>query len=240
MSFNGQHAFIVGGGSGIGLATAQAFAAAGARVTIAGRSQDRLSQAQETIGLDSATVVADASDPDALGAAFAAAGPIDHLVATTGTGLAMGPLLDVGLGGLQQNIANKLLPQAGIALAGAPTVAAGGSITLVTGAAGRKPIANMGPVGMVNVALEALIPVLAAELKPTRVNAVAPGLIDTPAYAAMPPEMREGMFQAVAAALPVGRVGRPEDVAAAIVMLAGNGFVTGTVVEVDGGAGLAA
>jgi NAD(P)-dependent dehydrogenase (short-subunit alcohol dehydrogenase family) len=66
----------------------------------------------------------------------------------------------------------------------------------------------------------------------------SPGVIDTHWWDGLPAEQRAGFFQAVAAASPVGRVGRPEDVAGAIVYLAGAGFVTGTVLECAGGANL--
>ena len=82
------------------------------------------------------------------------------------------------------------------------------------------------------------MPTLAVELAPVRVNAVSPGIIDTSWWDGLPEEQRAGLFQAVAAASPAGRVGRPEDVAAAIVYLAGAGFVTGTVLECAGGANL--
>ena len=80
---------------------------------------------------------------------------------------------------------------------------------------------------------------LAVELAPIRVNAVSPGVIDTPWWDAMPQAAKQQFMEHAAESLPVGRVGRPEDVAEAIVMLANNGFITGTVVEVDGGGHLA-
>ena len=82
------------------------------------------------------------------------------------------------------------------------------------------------------------MPALAVELAPLRVNAVSPGVIDTPWWNGLPEEQRAGFFAAVAAASPAGRVGVPDDVAAAIVYLAGAGFVTGTVLECTGGANL--
>jgi NAD(P)-dependent dehydrogenase (short-subunit alcohol dehydrogenase family) len=80
---------------------------------------------------------------------------------------------------------------------------------------------------------------LAAELAPIRVNAVSPGIVDTPWWDAMPAEQKQASFQKAAASLPVGHVGQPDDVAAAIVMLACNAFITGIVLEVSGGVSLA-
>ena len=92
----------------------------------------------------------------------------------------------------------------------------------------------------VNGAVEALVRTLAVELAPVRVNAVSPGIIDTPTWAAMPDDQREALFSRLAGALPVGRVGSAEDVADAIWHLLTNEFVTGTVLHVDGGHRLAA
>ena len=82
-------------------------------------------------------------------------------------------------------------------------------------------------------------PTEAAELAPVRVNAVSPGVIDTPWWAGMPAGQRAALFESYAAGTPVGRIGRPEDVADAVLYLAGNGFVTGTVLDVSGGLTLA-
>ncbi len=83
------------------------------------------------------------------------------------------------------------------------------------------------------------MPPLAAELAPIRVNAVSPGVIDTPWWDGMPEQERAAFFEGTAASTPVGRIGRPEDVASSVLYLAGNGFVTGTVLECTGGANLA-
>jgi NAD(P)-dependent dehydrogenase (short-subunit alcohol dehydrogenase family) len=89
-----------------------------------------------------------------------------------------------------------------------------------------------------NGALEAIVRPLAVELAPIRVNAVSPGVIDTPWWDGMPDDQRRAYFDAMAAATPVRRVGRPEDVADAVAYLAGAGFVSGTVLECTGGAHL--
>ncbi len=76
---------------------------------------------------------------------------------------------------------------------------------------------------------------LAVELAPIRVNAVSPGLIDTPIYGAMPRSQKEAMFKAFAAAAPVRRVGRPEEVAQTVLYLMANPFTTGSTLYPDGG-----
>ena len=93
--------------------------------------------------------------------------------------------------------------------------------------------------GAINAALEALARGLALERAPIRVNAVSPGLIDTPLWDSMPDADRAAMFARTAERLPARRVGRPEDIAQAILFVATNPFVTGTTVTVDGGGTIA-
>jgi NAD(P)-dependent dehydrogenase (short-subunit alcohol dehydrogenase family) len=83
--------------------------------------------------------------------------------------------------------------------------------------------------------VEAFARALAHELRPRRVNVIAPGLTATTTYDSMPAPDREAFFASRAAHLPVGRVGRPEDIAGAVLYVMKNGYVTGTVVDVDGG-----
>ena len=85
-------------------------------------------------------------------------------------------------------------------------------------------------------AVEGMTRALALDLAPIRVNAVAPGLIDTPLWDAFGSQ-REAII-ASTAGLPVGRVGRPEEVASAVIFLMSNGFITGVVLPIDGGGGL--
>jgi NAD(P)-dependent dehydrogenase (short-subunit alcohol dehydrogenase family) len=67
------------------------------------------------------------------------------------------------------------------------------------------------------------------------VNAVSPGVVKTPWWDTLPSEQREAVFAQTAQILPVGRIGTPEDIAEVIIMLLQNGFMTGTVIECDGG-----
>jgi NAD(P)-dependent dehydrogenase (short-subunit alcohol dehydrogenase family) len=99
-----------------------------------------------------------------------------------------------------------------------------------------RPRPNSAIVGAANGALESLARSLALEHAPVRVNAVSPGIIDTPIRAAMPEAARRDMLAKTAASLPVGRVGAGEDIARQILAFMTIGFATGSIVYIDGGA----
>jgi NAD(P)-dependent dehydrogenase (short-subunit alcohol dehydrogenase family) len=109
----------------------------------------------------------------------------------------------------------------------------------VTAASARAALPGTVGLAAVNGALEAAVQPLAAELAPVRVNAVTPGVVDSPLWGALSAADRDDLFARTADALPVQRTGRPDDIAVAIALLIANGFVTGHVLVADGGAHLA-
>jgi NAD(P)-dependent dehydrogenase (short-subunit alcohol dehydrogenase family) len=121
-------------------------------------------------------------------------------------------------------------------VARAARIRGGGSLTLLSGALGRKPSASAVLQGAINAAIEGLARGLALELSPVRVNVVSPGLIDTPIHDRLPADQRRAMFEGAAARLPARRVGEARDVANAVLYLAVTQFATGSTVFVDGGA----
>jgi len=239
MSFDRQRVIIVGGSAGIGEAAARAFAAAGAQVTITGRAKARLDAAAQRIGYPVETAEFDAADATAVAGFFDTAGPLDHLVLAASPGaVGSGPFAGLDESALRQAFDGKFFAHVKVFQAARPRLRADGSVTIVSAVSARAAYPGAAGLAAVNGALEAIVPTLAVELAPLRVNAVSPGVVDTPWWDALPDEQRAGFFQAVAAASPAGRVGTPEDVAAAIVYLAGASFVTGTVLECTGGANL--
>lgn len=87
-----------------------------------------------------------------------------------------------------------------------------------------------------NAAVEGMARALALELAPIRVNTISPGLIDTPVYEErMSAEQRQGMFANAAKMLPVGRVGTADDVAQTVLHVMANGYISGSILDVDGG-----
>lgn len=234
-----MRAVIVGGTGGIGLASAVRLAESGAEVFVTGRSQDRLDAALHRIGGKASGEAVDARDTAAMRELFRRIGAFDHLVVTvTGRGGA-GPLSGLTADGLATAMASKLIPYLMTAQAALEVLSPQGSITFVTAASAGAAMVGVSQLAAVNGAIEATVPGLAVELAPVRVNAVSPGVIDTDWWEALG-EARAGFLESTGAALPVGRVGTPEDVALTVEYAVRNGYLTGTVLTVDGGARLTA
>jgi NAD(P)-dependent dehydrogenase (short-subunit alcohol dehydrogenase family) len=233
-TLNDQRVVIVGGSSGIGLATAMAFADAGALVTVASRSADKLAAARERSAGRLKTAVVDGSDEAQIKAFLAGTAPIDHLVLCANAGGTIGPFAQLDLGAMRSYFDNKLWVYLNTLrhLANAPPRE---SVTLVNGAASRLAAPGMAALAVVNGGLDAIVRPLALEFAPARVNAIAPGVIDTPYWGKMSEADRAKLYEQAAAAVPVKRVGRDEDIARAVLFLATNSYITGVVLDVDGG-----
>ncbi|HTJ67093.1 MAG TPA: SDR family oxidoreductase [Actinospica sp.] len=235
-----QHTVIVGGTAGIGLAAARRLAAEGHRVTVIGRDADRVKQAVAEIGgADAQGRAASMADRAALEAVFGEIGPIDHLVVTApGTG-APGTLAELDLEALGEAFHTKFTGLAHAVQAALPHLAKQGSITLVSAASAQCALPGTAGLAAVNGAVETLTPTLALELAPIRVNCVSPGVVDSDWWnRVVPAEQRAAVLDSFVAGTPVGRVGKPDDVADVIALLVRNGYLTGTVIPVDGGARL--
>ena len=234
MQLRQQTVVVAGGSSGVGLAVVKRAAAAGARVIALGRSEARLKAALEGLGDPVSGVAMDATDRAALDGFFARSGPIDHLVITLSGGEGAGAFAQLDLQALRRGFEAKFWPQLQTAQAALPALRPGGSITFVTAVSARIARPGTAGLGAINGALEAMVGSLARELAPSRVNAVSPGVIDTEWWSGKP-ELKQQVFEEQARTLPVARVGRADEVAHTVQFLLENGFVTGVVVECDGG-----
>jgi NAD(P)-dependent dehydrogenase (short-subunit alcohol dehydrogenase family) len=233
MGIENESVVIIGGSSGMGLAIAKEAADSGAAVIIAGRSQGKLDEAIRVIAGDVASYIVDLSDEGSVMKLFQSIGSFDHLV-ITGSSVKTGQLRELSLADARASMNSKFW--GAYMAARYAQIRPKGSITFFSGILSRRPSSGLASLAAINAAVEALGRALALELAPIRVNVVSPGLTDTPAYATMPDDARKGMFAAVAKRLPVGRVGRPEDIASLTLELMRNNFLTGLVVDVDGGA----
>lgn len=168
---------------------------------------------------------------------FSKVGEFDHLVVTAGEG-AMGHFSELPVATVKEAFDSKFWGQYITVKSALPYLNNKSSITLTSGVYGLRPPQGASTLAAINSAVEGLVRGLSVDLAPIRVNVVSPGIVDTPLYAGMPPEQRNGMYSSIAQQLPVGRVAQPEDIAATYVYLAKNGFTTGTSVLIDGGAHL--
>lgn len=233
-----QRALIVGGSSGIGLATARLLSKQGLRAIIAGRSVDKLAAAQTALGDAVETAMLDAADLASLPKAVASLGAFDHLVLAFGSSKGVGPFASIGIGDVRQGFEEKVFPQFLCAQATLPQLSEAGSITFISAVSAYAAMPGTAGIGSANAAIAALVPTLAAELRPLRINAVCPGVIDTPWWDFLPNEQKAAVFSELAGKTPVGRVGKPDDVAQAIAFLISNTFMTGQTIVCDGGLSL--
>lgn len=225
---------VIGGTSGIGLATAIAASEQGARVWAAGRSAEHMEKAKQATGGRVELVQLDTHDDAGLTQLFDSVGRIDHLVsAATGGTRTLKPFIEQTEEQFQAAF-GKLWGYAKVARLGAPHVASDGSITFVSGAPARRFKPNMSALSCVGGAVENMVRCLAVELSPVRVNVVSPGIIDTALFDWMGPEKAERVAAMTQGQL-VRRIGKPQEVASALIYLMLNGYATGTTVDVDGG-----
>jgi NAD(P)-dependent dehydrogenase (short-subunit alcohol dehydrogenase family) len=225
---------IVGGSSGIGLALTKMLAEEGASITVIGRDADKLRTLQETLPAVQ-TVALDARDRPALDEFFRAAGQIDHLVLALSGGKGGGIFKDLPLQDLREGFDAKFWPQLNALQAALPYMMSTGSVTLVTAASAGSVLPGASGLAAINGALEIMVPILSNELRPMRVNAVSPGVIDTPWWDFLPAEAKQQVFSDISARVNVNRVGRPEEAAATIRFVIANGYINGITLRCHGG-----
>jgi NAD(P)-dependent dehydrogenase (short-subunit alcohol dehydrogenase family) len=239
--FDGQVALITGSSRGIGLAIATELAASGARVMLSSRKADALEAAAAGIDGEVGWFAANAGEPDQAAACIAATlerfGRLDVLVNNAATNPYMGPTIDVDLARLDKTIAvNWRAPLVWSQLAWRAAMRErGGAILNVASIGGLSVESSIGVYNATKAALLHLTRTLASELAPgVRVNAIAPGLVKTD----MARALWEPNEAAMAATMPLQRLGEPVDIARAAAFLCSDlaSWITGTTVVIDGGA----
>ncbi len=230
MDVVGKKAVVFGGTSGIGLATSKQLAAMGAIVVAVSRNPDRAGETPDGITL----AACDVTDADAVAQIVAANAPIDILIsAATGGERALGPFLDMDMGGYQASF-DKLWGYANVVRYGTHHLSDDGAIVLVSGSPARRGKPGQAALASVGAAVETLVRSVAPEIAPRRIKVASPGSIDTPMNPVQGPKRAETDQKRTASHL-IPRAGTPEEVAEAIVFCVTNDFVTGTTVDVDGG-----
>jgi NAD(P)-dependent dehydrogenase (short-subunit alcohol dehydrogenase family) len=243
MTAPSSRAVVVGGSSGIGRTTAELLARSGHEVLAIGRNPQRLAALAEDATLPEyggrlRTAAADAGDAATLRAVLESFGRFEHLVLAPSSSGGRGMIAALDLADLRGGFEGKYWPQIVALQQALPLLADAGSITFITAFSSGAAYPGTAGSAAINGALDAMVPVLAVELAPRRVNGVSPGVIDTPRWHALPTATRDALFTEFAAKAPAGRIGQASDVADAIGFLIGNTFTTGNIIKVDGGARL--
>ncbi len=230
MDVSGKKAIVLGGTSGIGLATTHRLAEMGAEVVAVSRNPDKAGQLPDGV----TTEACDTLDGEAMAALFARCAPYDILVSSaTGGDRAVGPFLSMDMDGFQGSF-RKVWGYANTVRYGTEHLSEDGTIVLVSGTPARKIRPGMIAVGAAGAAVESLVRSVAPEITPRRINVVSPGVIDTPINPLQGEERAKAYAKTTEANL-IPRAGTADEVAQAIIFLIGNDFVTGTTVDVDGG-----
>jgi NAD(P)-dependent dehydrogenase (short-subunit alcohol dehydrogenase family) len=236
-------ALVTGGSTGIGLAAAQTLAAQGATVFITGRRQAELDAAVATIGKSATGIRADASvlaDLDRVYATIArSAGHLDIVFANAGGGdmLPLGAITEEHFDRIFNTNVRGVLFTVQKAL---PLLRDGGSVILTSSTTSIKGTPAFSVYSASKAAVRNFVRSWALDLKDRhiRVNAISPGPVRTPGLGGLvPDEARQGLFDALASQVPLGRLGEPEEIGNVVAFLASDAasFVNGVELFVDGG-----
>ncbi|MBF7149161.1 SDR family oxidoreductase [Bacillus toyonensis] len=222
---------IIGGSSGIGLATATQAIEQGAHVIIAGRSEEKLKAAQELITNNHLqTFVLDNQNKEQLQDFFKDIGKFNHLF-TPGASYTLGPITateEVA----ESSFIGKFWPQYYAVKYAIPFLSNSGSIVLMSGAFSQRPLKGAPAYGACNGAIESLGKALAVELAPIRVNVVSPGTIRRENEQN---EKRLAAYEDYKSLSLVQRPGHNDEIAHTVLYLMQNGFTTASVLFPDGG-----
>jgi NAD(P)-dependent dehydrogenase (short-subunit alcohol dehydrogenase family) len=240
MNLKDKRVLIVGGGSGIGYAVAEACLEDGASVVIASSKLARVEAAAERLGKGTSAARMDLTQEPEVAAFFAEAQPFDHIVTTAGdwTGARGIKLSDTALDTAKQIFDVRFWGALLLAKYGAGKLLPGGSLTLTNGMIAHKPMKHAFVASAMAGAIEHLTRALAVDMAPLRVNAVCPGLIRSGIWDAIPEDRRDAQLAAMTKNLLLPRVGTTSEAAQAYLYLLRGGYTTGQVLYVEGGAAL--
>ncbi|MDD9150138.1 SDR family oxidoreductase [Sporolactobacillus sp. CQH2019] len=229
-----QKVLVIGGSKFLGLAIARRASEAGAEVVIGARNTELAAQAAANLP-NASSIHLDITDESTIAAAAAKLGHVDHVVITASAHHNVA-VKDLEHDKIVTAFEAKVIGPMLLAKHFAPILSPKGSILLFSGVAAWTPAPPYTVMGVTNGAVAFLVPQLAKELAPIRVNAISPGIIDSGTYDALGEQVKKEMFESVAKSSLVGRVGTSDDIADTALWLLGAGNVTGETIHVEGGA----
>ncbi|MFC5452581.1 SDR family NAD(P)-dependent oxidoreductase [Paenibacillus aestuarii] len=240
---DGKVAFITGGNSGIGLATAKLFVAEGAKVFITGRNQATLNSVTKELGANVHAIQADAADPESMENAVAAAveafGRLDVVFANAGI-TAPTPLGSTELSVFEEILKVNVTGVFFTVQAALPHLKEGASVILTGSTAASNGYPGVSSYAASKGAVSSMTRVLVSELSPRgiRVNNLVPGATRTPIWGQSTAEEAAKLESALAPAIPLKRMADPEEVAKVVLFLVSDdsSYVQGAEIVVDGGA----
>jgi NAD(P)-dependent dehydrogenase (short-subunit alcohol dehydrogenase family) len=231
----GKRVVLIGGTAGIGLATAHAAAAAGARIVVVSGKPATVAKALGELPTGTQGEAVDVRQEAAVKALFDRLGAFDHLVYTAGEAMTPAPVVETEISVVRQFFEIRFWGAYASIKYAAPHIRPGGSIVLSSGDASQRAGRGWAVAAAALGAMESLTRTLAVELAPIRVNLVRAGMTRTAVWQEFSEDVREELFRSQGAALPVGRIGEPEDIARTYVHLMQQEFATGSIFTVDGG-----
>lgn len=234
-SLEGKRVILLGGTSGLGLATALAAAAEGANVVVVSGNQERVDSALKELPEGSEGYAVNLSQEQDIKAFFDQIGKFDHLVYTAGENISLINISDLDVEVARNYFTIRFWGAFAAVKYGAPHINEGGSINLTGGTASPRPAAGWVLGASICSAMEGFMRTMAVELAPVRVNIVAPGVIKTNLWSGLTESDRDGLYTYIENTLPLKRVGEAEDVAEAFLYTMKQKFGTGQIIGVDGG-----
>jgi len=231
-----KRVIVLGGSSGLGLATAQAAAADGAEVVIVSSNQQRIDKALETLPATSKGFAVSLDKEEHIKSFFEHIGNFDHLVYTAGENISMSMVDDTEIESGKDFFTIRFWGAFAAIKYGKAYINEGGSINLMSGNFGQRPAKGYSLGATICGAMDAFTKAMAVELAPIRVNNIAAGIIDTNLWNNLNEADREAFFRHLENTLLLKRVGKPEDIAEAFVYLMKQTYTTGQSLIIDGGA----
>jgi NAD(P)-dependent dehydrogenase (short-subunit alcohol dehydrogenase family) len=226
-----KHVVVVGGSSGMGLAIARQASAAGARLTLLARDANKLESAASQVRNAGFRTI-DLKNMETIPASVANLGVVDHLVVTAGTARVM-PLASTGPTEWRAVVEERLIGPLLVIKILASQISE--SIVFFSGTIARRPTAAGAIMAAAAAGVENMVRALSLELSPVRVNAVVPGMVDTPMLDDFLSSHKQQAVADMTAKLPAKRIGTADDAAQAALLLMTNPFVNGASIVIDGG-----